>query len=434
MSARGTRRSPVGVVALLAAALAACGPPPADETTDAVPATRVRDSAGVRLVAAGFVRTPLADDERLGAPDTLLDAARDGDVFTGLAAVAFFDDGSLAAFSRSGPVLVRVVPRDGAPPRVDTIATGGPAPGQVGEHGALLPRPGGGAWFHDHDAGRLAPVDTGGVGDGVLLDYPIAQLAAVEGAFADGTIIGYTIAPPDVQGTGLARAPAALLRFHPDGRLRDTLRTVRGPERIVQRGRLSRSEAPTLRTGSVPYGRNTLVAVAPERLLLLDTEGCHVAWHDTTGTLVQRLDVRCTIELVTEQTRARFRAELLRTARSASDSLLRDRVARSASFPPTRATMAALRTDAAARAWLRLPSDADSTASVWWVFDADATPLARVGVPSPWEIVAIGRTSLVAAALDRDDMLPVVVRFPLPAVLATAASAPAAASDTVSRP
>jgi acetoin utilization deacetylase AcuC-like enzyme len=411
-----TRRALSLGLALAASAACACGEAPPAGRADAVPATTVRDSAGVRIVASGFVRTALAADERLAVRDTLIDAARDGDAFTSLRSVQPLADGALLAWIADGSRLLRVGPpaADGRRP-VDTLAAAGPDVDGSGT--LLLPYTGDTVLLWDGTAGRVQAVTAAGVARTVTPVLPDDASIAMIGAFAGGAPVGYAVVPPEVQGTGLSRARAAVLRFSPDGARHDTVRAVRGPERVVQVGRRSRSEAPQVRTGLVPYGRTTLVAVRPAGLLLLDTEGCHVEWRAPDGRLEQRLDLRCTVELVTDATREEYRAALLRTARSASDTLLRERVARNASLPPAKATMADLRTDRAGRAWLGLPADADSTASIWWVFAADATPLARVGVPRPWTLVAVEDSTAVAVMLERPDALPRVARLALPPAL-----------------
>lgn len=405
-----------GAALAIAFTAGACGNSPEDSAT-LQPATEVRDSAGVRIVAAGFSRDSLSASESLVIIDTLLDGRRpDDEAVVGLVALQPIGDSSFLMFSESGPTLLRYAMRPGAIP--DTIGHRGTEPGAYGPRSTLLPFHHDTLLLFDRDAGRLSRVTADSLHGGVLLDYPMMRLAAVSGAFVDGTPIGVTVALPIEQGAGVSRAPMSLLRFAPDGTFRDTLAQVRGPERAVQIGRPGASgDNIPVRSGSVPFGRTTLWTVGTNSVLLHDTENCHVTRHDSTGALAMRLDFSCTVEAVTPQDRAQFLAEVLSTARSRADSAIRQRFVAEASFPPAKSTASGLLTDPWDRIWIRLPVPSADADWVWWVFDADGLPMVRIGLPRQWRIAAVRERDLIAVQSDRDDIPPVVVRMALPAAL-----------------
>jgi len=400
----------------LSFAIAACGSTPIGTDVPA-PSTSVRDSAGIRIVAAGFSRDSLTASELLTVLDTLLDGRRpDDEAVVGLVALQPIGDSSIVMFSESGPTLIRYSTRAGDAP--DTIGHHGTEPGAYGPRATLLPFVRDTLLLWDRDAGRISRVTADSVLGDVLLDYPMMRLAAVSGAFRDGTPIGVTVALPAEQGAGVSRAPMSLLRFTPNGAFRDTLAHVRGPERSVQIGRPGAvGDNTPVRSGSVPFGRTTLWTVGTNSVLLHDTEGCHVARHDSTGALIMRLDFGCSIEAVTDEDRAQFLAEILSTSRSRSDSAIRRRFVDEASFPPAKSTASGLLTDPWDRIWIRLPVDNATADWVWWVFDAEGIPMVRFGLGRQWRIAAVRERDVIAVQSDRTDVPPVVVRMALPAAL-----------------
>ena len=400
----------------LSCAAVACGSSPRAADTPA-PSTSVRDSAGIRIVAGGFSRDALTPSELLTVIDTLLDGRRpDDEAVVGLVALQPIGDSSFVMFSESGPTLIRYSTRVGDPP--DTIGHHGTEPGAYGPRATLLPFVRDTLLLWDRDAGRITRVTADSLLGEILLDYPMMRLAAVSGAFRDGTPIGVTVALPVEQGAGVSRAPMSLLRFAQNGAFRDTIAQVRGPERAVQIGRPGAvGDNTPVRSGSVPFGRTTLWTVGTSSVLLHDTEGCHVGRHDSTGVLSMRLDFNCSIEAVTEQDRAQFLAEVLSTARSRSDSAIRQRFVDEASFPPAKSTASGLLTDQWDRIWIRLPVESTNADWVWWVFDAEGVPMVRLGLARQWRIAAVRDNDLIAVQSDRTDVPPVVVRMALPAAL-----------------
>lgn len=402
---------------LLSVMLSACERAELSDSSGTPAATSVRDSAGVRIVSAGFSRDSLASSEVLHVADTLLDGSRPNEEgVVGLVALQPLNDSSLVIFSESGPSLLRYTVRGNV--SVETLGHAGAEPGAYGPRSTLLPYRSDTLLLWDRDAGRLTRVTSTGLGASVLVQYQLSRLASVSGAFVDGSPIGVTLALPREQGGGVSRPPMALLRFHPDGAFRDTFAHVRGPERAVQIGRpgLSGDNVP-VRSASVPFGRTTLWTVGPSSVLLHDTESCHIARHDSLGALAMRLDFHCAVEAVTEQDRQDFLNEVLSSARSPADSAARRRIVDQASFPPAKSTASGLLTDAWDRIWLRLPVHSSEDDWVWWVFDADGIPVTRFGLARQWRIVSVRERDMIAVQTDRDDAIPVVVRIELPAAL-----------------
>ncbi len=411
MGALTMRALSMGALVLL---LPACERRPAPVVPDDAPDTAVRDSAGVRLVRAGFASDALGP--LLPVRDTLLNGAQpEHDGVIGLVALQPLSDTSLVMFSASGPALLRY---DGEPRRAVAIGTSGTAPGSYGSRATVLPFSRDTLVLWDAEAGRLSWIAASGLAEFARVDYPLSRLGAISGVWRDGTIIGMTAVPPGEQRPGLSRAPSALLRFAPNGTLRDTLVSFRGAERVVQMGRAgSELDGVPVRAVNVPFGRSTLWTVGQQGVLLLDTEACHVERRDSTGALAMRLDFECAVEAVTEVDREQFLREVLSTARSGSDSSVRRRFVADATFPPSKATASGLLTDAWDRIWVRLPVTSLSDDWRWWVFGADGTPLMALQVGRDWRIASVGRTDLLVVATDRDDAPPVVARLSLPDVL-----------------
>ena len=402
--------------AIAALLLAACERP-ATETAGSAAPPQVRDSAGIRLVSAGFARDEISADEALSVIDTLLDGAIPAtEAVVGVLSMQPLPDSSLVLFSASGPSLLRFT-SFGDNATADTLGAAGTSGGAYSSRATLLP-------FHpdtlllwDADAARLTRVTANGLGEAVTLQFDPRRLATVSGAWSDGTPIAVTVALPGEQGAGVSRAPMALLRFTPTGAFRDTLLHLRGPERAVVIGRSGGEPDVPVRVANIPLGRTSLWTVGRDNVLVLDTEACHIARHDSTGAITLRLDFHCSIEAVTEEDRARFTAGVLASARSRSDSAVRRRIASEASFPPAKSTASGLLTDQWDRIWLRLPvADVDDD-WVWWVFDSDGMPLTRVRLGRQWRIAAVRERDIIAVEADRDDAPPIVVRMALPAVL-----------------
>lgn len=402
--------------AIAALLLSACERPATEAVADAPP-PQVRDSAGVRIVSAGFSRDEISADEALTVGDTLLDGAIPAtEAVVGVLSMQPLADSSLVLFSASEPLLLRFT-SFGQNASADTLGAPATSAGAYSSRATLLP-------FHpdtlllwDADAARLTRVTARGIGEAVTLEYDPRRLATVSGAWLDGTPIAVTVALPGEQGAGVSRAPMALLRFTPDGVFRDTLLHMRGPERAVVLGRSQGEPGVPVRVANIPLGRTTLWTVGRDNVLVLDTEACHIARHDTTGAITFRLDFHCSIEAVTEEDRVRFTAEVLASARSRSDSAVRRRIASEASFPPAKSTASGLLTDQWDRIWLRLPVAGLSDDWVWWVFDSDGMPLTRLRLGRRWRIAAVRERDFIAVEADRDDAPPIVVRMALPAVL-----------------
>lgn len=408
----------VAVVLIIAASLIIGCERPAPDASASVPAPQVLDSAGVRIVAAGFARTPLSPSEYLSIADTLLDGAQPlSEAVVGVVALQPLADSSLVLFTAGGPSLLRF-PAPAGRTAPDTLRTAGSAPGAYSARASLLPYTPDTLLLWNAEAVRITRVTAAGLGDSVSLSYDPTRVATVSGAWRDGTVIGMAVALPGEQGAGVSRAPMAMLRFHPDGTLRDTLLQLRGPERAVQLGRPNTVDKQVpVRAVNVPFGRTTLWTVGTQSVLVLDTESCHVQRYDSTGVLRMRLDFHCAIEAVTMQDQDRFFAEVLASARSRSDSAMRQRYAAEASFPPSKSTASALLTDTWNRIWVRLPVQGPSDDWIWWVFDDDGMPLTRLGLGRQWRIAAVRERDLLLVESERDDAPPVVVRMALPAVL-----------------
>lgn len=401
---RAIRHVVIGVFGIAACRAA----PPADASSE-VPAMRVRDSAGVRLVSSGFAASD--SGPLLVVQDTLLDGAQARDeAVIGLGSLQPLGDSSFVFFSASGPALW-LVPRDGDAP----VPL---ARDSIGARSLLLPWHRDSLLLWDAEAHRLSRVTVAGVGAAVTPAYAPERLATISGALEDGTLVGVTITPPGEHALGHTRAPAALLRFAADGAFVDTLREFRGPERVVQAGPAGGEPAQRpMRALSVPFGRATLWTVGRASVLLFDTERCDVERVDAEGRLQLRLDIGCPIEAVTERDKRQFLGEVLASARSRADSTVRRRFVEQATFPPTKATASGLLTDAWDRIWVRRPVSSPDEAWRWQVFEADGTPIGTLRLSREWRIAAVRGHQLLLVANDREDAPPAVARVPLPAAL-----------------
>lgn len=411
---RALRRCALLGVGALVGLQAACERRPAPVPPAEVPETVVRDSAGVRVVRAGFAADSLGP--LLTVLDTLLngaDAEQEGVI--GLVAVQPLSDTSLVVFSAAGPSLLRY---DGRPLRGSPLAARGTAPGTHGSRATVLPYGRDTLVLWDAEAGRVSWITPAGLRMHVPVAYPLSRLATVSGVWRDGTVIAMTALPPGEQQPGVSRAPSALLRFAADGALRDTVIIFRGVERVVQVARVGGAlDVTPVRAVNVPFGRSTLWTVGQASVLLLDTEGCHVERRDSTGALTLRLDLTCAVEAVTDADRDQFLREVLSTARSRSDSTVRRRFVEEATFPPSKPTASGLLTDPWERIWVRLPVNGLADDWRWWVFEADGTPLSTLQVGREWRIASVQSTDLLVVSTEREDAPPVVARLALPTVL-----------------
>ena len=411
-----TLRIGSALLAIAALLLNGCEKPAPVQSAN-VAAPQVRDSSGVRIVAAGFSRDSLRADERLTVRDTLLNgAAPSGEAVVGLVALQPLSDSSLVLFSASGPSLLRFAAPIGST-APDTFGQGGTAPGSYSTRSTVLPYLPDTLLLWDAEPSRLSRISASGISDGVILNSESIPVATVSGAWRDGTAIAVTVALPGDQRAGVSRAPMALLRFTPDGAFRDTLVPMRGPERSIIVGQRTAERDLPVRVGNVPFGRTSLWAVGQENALVLDTETCHVNRYDSTRTLRLRVDFHCAIEAVTEQDEAAFLGELMSSARSRSDSAVRRRMASEASFAPAKPTASGLLTDAWDRIWVRLPVRNATEDWVWWVFDRDGMPLTRVGFARQWRIASIRERDIIVVESERDDAPPVVATMSLPPAL-----------------
>ncbi|HMS02728.1 MAG TPA: hypothetical protein PKE51_07125 [Gemmatimonadaceae bacterium] len=407
---RALATAAVRMLAAGAFGLTACRAAPPAEVSSDVPAMRVRDSAGVRLVSSGFAASD--SGPLLSVQDTLLNGAQSRDeAVIGLGSLQPLGDSSFVFFSASGPALW-LVPRDGEAP----VPL---ARDSIGARALLLPWQRDSLLLWDAEAHRLSRVTAAGVGIAVTPAYASERLATISGALEDGTLVGVTITPPGEHALGHTRAPAALLRFAADGAFVDTLREFRGPERVVQAGPAGGEPGQRpMRALSVPFGRATLWTVGRTSVLLFDTERCDIERVDAEGRLLQRLDIGCPIEAVTERDKRQFLAEVLASARSRADSTVRRRFVEQATFPPTKATASGLLTDAWDRIWVRRPVSSPDEAWRWQVFEADGTPIGTLRLGRDWRIAAVRDRELLVVANDREDAPPVVARVALPAALA----------------
>ncbi len=411
-----TLRFGAALAAIAALLLNGCEKPTPSDVAN-VSSPQVRDSSGVRLVSAGFARDSLRADERLTVRDTLLNGALPAnDAVVGLIALQPLADSSLVLFTASGPSLLHFRAPVGtrAP---DTLGYAGTAPGAYSARATVLPYYPDTLLLWDAEPSRLSRVSAAGITNAVILNYESSRVATVSGAWQDGTPIGVTVALPGDQRAGVSRAPMALLRFTPDGTFRDTLVSMRGPERSILVGQSSVDKDVPIRVGNVPFGRTSLWAVGSDNVLVLDTESCHVSRYDSTRTLQLRVNFYCEIEAVTEQDKIAFMSQVMTTARSRSDSAMRTRMAREASFAPAKPTASGLLTDPWDRIWVRLPVRSAVDDWVWWVFDRDGMPLTRVGLARQWRIAAVRAKDMVVVESDRDDAPPVVATMALPPAL-----------------
>ncbi len=414
--AANTLRLGAVLVAITALLLNGCEKP-APVESGSVLAPQVRDSSGVRIVSAGFSRDSLRADERLAVRDTLLEGGSPaGEAAVGISALQPLADSSLVIFNTSGPLLLRFAAPVGtrAP---DTLGYAGTAPGSYSAYSTVLPYQPDTLLLWDAEPSRLSRISTAGVTDAVILNYESARVATVSGVWRDGTAIGVTSALPGEQRAGVSRAPMALLRFAADGAFRDTLVSMRGPERSIMVPQRTVDKDVPVRVGNVPFGRTSLWAVGSDNVLVLDTENCHVNRYDSTRTVELRLAFHCVIEAVTEQDKTAFLSEVMRSARSRSDSSARTRMAREASFAPAKPTASGLLTDPWDRIWVRLPVRSSTDDWVWWVFDNDGLPLSRIGLARQWRIAAVRASDIIVVESEREDAPPVVATMQLPPAL-----------------
>lgn len=185
---------------------------------------------------------------------------------------------------------------------------------------------------------------------------------------------------------------AVLLRYRPNGRVRDTLAVVPWGESfgVAAGGPRRRIVAPLPR----PYGRSTTIAAAGDRFHVGTADRFEIAVRDTAGTLLRLVRIGATRDSLTpeaidsHQARVRRRVEMGDSS-SAALALLRalDHVPYPAMLPAYERLLA----DPEGRLWVLDPAPLTREAVGWQVFDSAGRHLGVVPMPSRLMVHEIGR-------------------------------------------
>lgn len=258
---------------LLTLALGCTGEPAATAT--------VRDSAGVAIVENMAPARPVY---RVVDPAPLLEIGGSGaaaDEFSRIVAVRWLSDGGVAV-ADLGTQDIRLFGPDGA--WRATLGRKGGGPGEFEGLNGLHILPGDTVLAYDFRHRRFSRFDAGGgLANEIPLEAGGPMFPQLVGRLADGRVLfrGTYVFERGEERSGLIRPPAVVLLYGPDGVLADTLGEFPGSESLVQVGAEGRSVA----VMGLPFGRNSQLLVAADRLVVAPGDGYELRIHRVDGTL-----------------------------------------------------------------------------------------------------------------------------------------------------
>lgn len=395
--------------AALAAALTACTEPRAAAAPrdDSAPLDdrRVsrRDSAGVEIVTTSAPMWDAGEAWVLSAQPVfrVSDSALGLRRVSGLARLA---GGTVAAVEGGSGTIVLIDGAGEVTRRID-----GPVAGRrfrqlfwIGASGDTL-------LAYDLADHRLVRIPPAGDPAAVAL-RPVAQSSFTAlrplGSFAGGDILaasGGSSFPFRGEEYEVVRDSAVLLRYAPNGRVRDTLAIVPWLESFgVAAGAGERRMIVPLPR---PYGRATSAAAAGDRLYIGTGEQYEVTVHDTTGRLVRVVRIPTVPDSLTPEAVDSFRARVRRRVER-GDTALADRALEAAldqaPYPATVPAYERLMVAPDGVIWVLDAAPMTRRSVIWRVFDAGGRWLGIVPMPARFIVHQIG-TDYVLGTWAEDD-------------------------------
>lgn len=252
----------------------------------------------------------------------------------------------------------------------------------------------------------------GGMGGGMVpgADGSIS-MAIPAGMFDDGSLIGManSFRIGDTR-AGSFRDPMPLVRYGPDGAIRDTVATVPGQEMEMMTmsfGAQSMS-VPT----AVSLGKQTIVVARGDQLYLAINESWEIEARGPNGDLRRLIRMVTPVRPLSADLIARHRVEQLELLNnqpmmSQAPQEIRDQVTdriNSAPYPATLPFVALMLVDDEGHLWAQevgLPGDLRQK---WGVFDRDGRLQAWIRMPERFRPTAIGSDWVVGIWQDEDDV------------------------------
>ncbi len=379
----------------VAGAIIACAD---DDEGPSVPASVVRDSAGVTIVENERPRP----DSRLGwrvgtAPAITIGTAVGDSAYElfGVTDATRLPDGKIVV-ANTGSSELRAFDASGV--HQGSWGGQGDGPGEFSTAGpsAVEPWPGDSIGTSDAIARRVSVFDANGAhGRTFVLEAPYYRL---RGVLPDGKLFlgnGTTLAA-GVVGTGVVRRDIAYGIARPDGGLHATLGTHAGSEWYVV------SEDERMTVYAQPFARSTLTALWADLIVVSPNDRYEIRAHGGDGTLMRIVrrdhDLRSPTAADVEDHLFREYADASQEERAAALADLRD-MPRVETFPAFRRIVG----DRLGFLWVEEylpPDESDGAVPLWTVYDVDGRVRGLVTTPPDLRIFEIGADYILGSTAD----------------------------------
>jgi hypothetical protein len=380
-----------------------------------------RDSAGIAIVensgpawasSAGWkvVDTPLVD---IGGKSG--DAASDVDRVSGPVVMS---DGRLA-IANAGTNEIRIYDAKGA--HLRTSGRAGSGPGEFQNIAGIWLGPGDSLLVSDILVRRLTVLDRdGNVGRSLSLGGASGQMLPVNGKidfaipsgwFADGSVVGVSQSFSLTQKRdGIYRDSVTMLRYGPDGTIRDTLGRFPGVEmeQMILSFNGQSFPAPT----PVPLGRQSNSLVHGDRLYLAQNNAWEIEVRGLDGTL--RSLIRAKVQSVPitpadadanrkEQLEQIAGQPMMRNVPDALKKQMTDRIEQ-AKYPAMLPFFGTLLADGVGNLWAQEISRPGDSVQRFAVIDSTGRFLGRVMMPANFRLASVGANAVYGVWKDADDV------------------------------
>jgi len=374
--------------------------------TEAIPASTVRDSAGVRIVESLRPRLDAGRGWRVtGEPLFTIGVTEgaSGYQFSDVVGALRLASG-LVVVADGGTQEIRVFTVDGL--LAWTVGGRGEGPGEFSGLSGIGRGPSGTLWAYDFALRRISWLkrDEGPLRSVALGPEP--PVLSPVGALPDGSFVLRQLwgaeGVASATRTGLRRDPIAYVRFDTSGALLDTVAVVPGREVVIslEGGRAVMS--------TPPFGRTSVGAIRSGHVLIGSQIRFELEERMPDGTLarIMRLpdrDLRVTEEDI-HHYEARRRASAPPGGQAAVERELAD-----LRVPELRPAFSELLVDAAGNVWMGRWEAEGSPATAWTVLDPDGIWLVEVSTPPGLQLRDIGEDRIVGVSRDELDVEHVVV-------------------------
>ncbi len=237
-------------------------------------------------------------------------------------------------------------------------------------------------------AGRLVrsvPVSIGG-------SFP-----SVVGTFPDGTLLFASGTAAPAAPAGAWRDNRHLVRVSPAGQVIDTLATVPSQERYSYRSSGGAGQV----VEDLPFGRRTVMALAPGGILIGTGEEYRIRLVDTTGAEREVLRAEWTPRPVSPTDIREYWARMV-TVGGRSDPAEAEAQRSRITYPRTLPPYDGLVVDSEGALWIKdaQPPQGWDDPDLWRIYSASGVPLATIELPARVRPQAIGKDWILGTALD----------------------------------